>query len=81
VTVAVRELHALEHAGAATFLLSCGARLYAHRMGRALFAASRSGLAVVASEPLTTDDAWHELAERELVVVDRTTLAPRAVAA
>lgn len=80
VVAAVAELHAV-HAvtdvGSATFLLSCGERLYAHRFGRSLFTvvrhgaqeARRTAAAIVASERLT-DEAWLELPERALVAID-----------
>ncbi|MBV8760928.1 MAG: class II glutamine amidotransferase [Deltaproteobacteria bacterium] len=54
--------------GSASFLLSDGNRLYAHRLGRALFTLHRPGSALVASEPLT-DEPWHELSEGALVEV------------
>jgi len=70
VVAAVRALHALGDIGSTNFLLSCGARLYAHRAGRSLFART-SGSVVIASEQLT-DEAWQELPERSLVVVEDT---------
>jgi len=69
VRAAVHALHALGEIGSASFLLSCGARLYAHRLGRSLFTAQRGDLAMVASEP-TTDELWQELPERSLVILD-----------
>jgi len=77
VTRAVRELHALGAIGSTNFLLSCGARLYAHRLGRSLFALARhatgetrrTATVVIASERLT-DEPWQELADRSLAVVD-----------
>ncbi len=77
VVAAVRELHAATDLGSATFLLSCGARTYAHRLGRSLFALTRHGAEevrrtasiVIASERLTAE-AWVELDERSLVVIE-----------
>jgi predicted glutamine amidotransferase len=66
---AVQVLHELGDIGAVTFLLSCGARIYAHRLGRTLFTSKRGNVAIVASEQLD-DSAWHEVAERELIVVE-----------
>jgi glutamine amidotransferase len=80
VAAAVRALHALGEVGSATFLLSCGARLYAHRLGRTLFVSVRNGAVVIASEQLTTE-SWHELPERSLVVVDHAGAPPRTLAA
>ncbi len=65
---AVRELHSLGAIGSTNFLLSCGTRLYAHRCGRSLFALASTSV-VIASEQLT-DESWHELPERSLVVVE-----------
>jgi glutamine amidotransferase len=75
---AVRTLHELEDPGTATFLLSCGARIYAHRLGRSLFSIERGDqrrtLAVaVASERLTAEP-WRELADRSLVAIEAGTL-------
>jgi glutamine amidotransferase len=72
VAAAVRALHALGDIGSASFLLSCGSRLYAHRLGRSLFTLHRDGIAMVASEPLTAEP-WHEVPERALVVLDPST--------
>ena len=77
VIAAVAELHALGDLGSATFLLSCGERLYAHRLGRSLFTlvrhaaveTRRTAAAIVASERLT-DEAWVEIPERALVSID-----------
>jgi glutamine amidotransferase len=77
VRAAVRALHALGDVGSANFLLSCGARLYAHRLGRSLFTLARDGITMVASERLT-DEPWHEVAERELVLIDATSVAALA---
>lgn len=68
VVSAVRELHALGPIGSTNFLLSCGARLYAHRCGRSLFA--RGGTDVVIASEQLTDESWLELPERSLVVVE-----------
>lgn len=78
VTSAVRTLHGLEDPGTANFLLSCGTRIYAHRLGRSLFAIERGddrrALAVaVASERLTAEP-WRELPERSLVALEAGTL-------
>lgn len=73
---AVEALHALGDVGSASFLLSCGTRLYAHRLGRSLFTSSRGDAAIVASEPLD-GGTWHEIAERSVVILD----VPRALAA
>ncbi len=72
VASAVRALHAIAGLGSATFLLSGGARLFAHRLGRTLFFAHRDGVSFVASEPLTDSDHWTEVAERAVVVIDAT---------
>lgn len=88
VVAAVRELHALGEIGSASFLLSCGARLYAHRLGRSLFVLvrhsadeqRRTAAVVIASEQLTGEAAWTELPERALIVVDDATSQPRALA-
>jgi len=71
VTSAVRALHALGSIGSASFLFSDGDRLYAHRLGRALFATQRRGVSLIASEPLTDNDRWTEIVERQLVVLER----------
>lgn len=62
--------------GSASFLLSDGTHLYAHRLGRALYTLHRPGIALVASEPLT-DEPWHELPDGALVEVapERAALA------
>ena len=71
VTSAVRALHALGSIGSASFLFCDGDRLYAHRLGRALFATQRRGVSLIASEPLTDNDRWTEIVERQLVVLER----------
>lgn len=84
VVAAVRDLHALGPIGSSNFLLSCGVTLYAHRLGRSLFALSRHAAAetrrtasvVIASERLT-DEPWRELADRTLVMVDHASCGPR----
>jgi glutamine amidotransferase len=78
IAAAVRSLHAIADAGSASFLMSCGSRLYAHRLGRALFTLSRRDATFVASEPVTAEP-WHELADRELAILDVP--APGALAA
>lgn len=80
VAAAVRELHEIDPRGSASFLLSCGARLYAHRQNRTLYMARRPGVALVASEPLTAGDRWDEIGEHQVVVIDRDSLAPHAIA-
>lgn len=72
VIAAVGALHAASVSGdfgSASFLLSCGARLFAHRLGRTLFTLARPGATIVASERLT-DEVWVELAEKSLVAID-----------
>lgn len=77
VIAAVRELHAMREVGSVNFLFSCGGRLYAHRLGRSLHVLERHATreqrrtpaVVVASERLT-DEAWTELPERTLVVIE-----------
>ncbi|HEV7557961.1 MAG TPA: class II glutamine amidotransferase [Kofleriaceae bacterium] len=69
VTAAVRALHAISDVGSVNFLLSCGARLYAHRLGRSLYTLRRDDVSIVASEPLT-DESWLELGERQLVILE-----------
>jgi glutamine amidotransferase len=71
VTSAARALHALGSIGSASFLISCGQKLYAHRLGRALFTTQRRGVTLIASEPLTDNDRWTEISERQLVVLER----------
>lgn len=67
VRAAVWSLHALGEVGSASFLLSCGSRLYAHRLGRSLYVLRRGAATVIASEQLTAD-AWDELPEKTLLV-------------
>jgi predicted glutamine amidotransferase len=74
VAAAVRELHAIAELGAASFLLSDGGKLYAHRFGRTLFVLDRGDATLVASEPLT-GEPWREIAEGGLVVIDERQLA------
>lgn len=81
--LAVRELHSFGDVGSASFLFSCGTRIYAHRLGRPLHAlvrhialdARRTPTVVVASERLT-DEVWTELPERSLCVVEDASGAP-----
>lgn len=80
VSAAVHDLHALGEIGSASFLLSCGARLYAHRLGRSLFVLVRASAVVIASEQLTAEP-WQELPEGALVVVDDAQAQPRHLAA
>jgi predicted glutamine amidotransferase len=69
VAAATRELRAMPALGPASFLLSCGERLFAYRLGRALFTMVRDGATFVASEPLT-GEAWREIPDGGLVVID-----------
>ena len=57
--------------GSASFLISDGEKLFAHRLGRALFTTQRRGVALIASEPLTDNDRWTEILDRQLVVLER----------
>lgn len=75
IRAAVRELHAIGAIGTASFLISDGVRLFAHRLGRALYVAHREGVTVIASEPLDETERWDELAERELIVLEPDTRA------
>ncbi len=75
ITAAVRELHALGDLGSTSFLLSNGSQIFAHRLGRSLDVLVRTGetpAIVVASEPLT-DEAWTQLPERSLSVLEGST--------
>ena len=84
VRAAVTELHAIGDIGSASFLLSCGTRMFAHRLGRSLLMLVRHSAAddrrtaavVVASERLT-DEPWTEIAERSVVVIDDVTAIAR----
>lgn len=78
---AVRQLQALHRTsdvGSITFLLSCGEKLYAHRLGRTLHLLQRgievntrrTAAVVLASERLT-DEPWVEVAEGALLKVER----------
>ena len=74
VIAAVRDLHAAGDLGSLSFLLSCGERIYAHRLGRGLYVVTRHDAGepsslLVASEPLT-DEPWRELPERSLHVLE-----------
>jgi predicted glutamine amidotransferase len=81
---ALTGLYAAGDLGSSSFLLSCGQRIYAHRLGRALYALVRHGVAesrrtptvVVASEPLTDED-WRELPDRSLHVLEPTAAEPQ----
>lgn len=85
VVAAVAALHAAGDVGSLSFLVSCGDRIYAHRLGRSLHLLVRHGAdearrtpaVVVASEQLT-DEAWRELPERSLHVLEDHAGAPRA---
>jgi predicted glutamine amidotransferase len=66
---AVQALHALGDIGSASFLLSCGTRLYAHRLGRTLFTSLRGDAAIVASQCLD-EGTWVEVQERAVVILD-----------
>lgn len=68
---------ALAGLGTASFLLSDGTHLFAHRLGRALYTLHRPGIALVASEPLT-DESWLELRDGAFVEIAP---APAALAA
>jgi glutamine amidotransferase len=67
---AIATLQSLGDIGSASFLLSCGERLFAYRCGRTLYTLARGGATMVASEPLTSEP-WHEVPECGLVVLDR----------
>lgn len=79
VAAAVRALDALGDVGTASFMLSCGSRLYAHRLGRTLYTLARGDVAMIASEPLT-DEAWCEVPERALIVLGDETTPSRLAA-
>jgi glutamine amidotransferase len=68
IAAAVRALHQLGDVGSATFLFSCGDELYAHRAGRTLYTSFGDGIAMVASEPLSSH--WVEVPERALLVIE-----------
>lgn len=67
---ALRAALSREGFGAANFLLSDGAVLYAHRWGRTMHVAERVDGALVASEAIT-DDAWQGVDEGTLLRTDR----------
>ncbi|HLL20965.1 MAG TPA: class II glutamine amidotransferase, partial [Kofleriaceae bacterium] len=67
ICAAVRALRRLGDVGAATFLMSCGERLYAYRCGRSLFTLARASTTMIASERLT-DEPWAEVPEDSIVV-------------
>lgn len=81
VLLAVHALHASPGLGSLSFLLSCGQRIYAHRLGRALHTLVRDAggarALVVASEALT-DEEWRELPERSLHVLELGAGEPRS---
>lgn len=64
----VAMLHAHPSIGSASFLLSDGHKIYAHRLGRTLFTHAHGDATLIASEPL--DANWTEIAERTLVVLE-----------
>ena len=66
VLAAVRALG--DDIGSASFLISDGARLFAHRLGRTLYTLARPHATIVASEQLT-DEPWVEVPERALVEI------------
>jgi hypothetical protein len=73
---AASDLRAIAGLGAATFLLSNGAALYAYRSGRPLFLLERRldgrvESILVTSEPATSDESWSPIGEGELLVVWR----------
>lgn len=84
VRTAVGALHAAGDLGSLSFLLACDHRIYAHRLGRALFVLvrhtdgddRRTPTLVVASEALT-DEAWRELPERSLHVLEARDGSPQ----
>jgi predicted glutamine amidotransferase len=87
VIAAVKELHALGDVGSASFLLSCGERIYAHRLGRSLFtlvrhaeAEQRRAAAVVVASEQLTDEVWTEVPERALLVIGGDADSARALA-
>lgn len=67
---AVRAALGRERFGAANFLLTDGATLYAHRWGRTMHVAEGTRGALVASEAIT-DDAWRGVDEGTLLRADR----------
>lgn len=76
--VRLHQLHREGSIGSINFLLSCGARLYAHRLGRSLHVLERCGnhdaqrtAAVVFASERLTDEAWQEIAEGTLIRVER----------
>jgi predicted glutamine amidotransferase len=69
VMTAVRALHAFGDIGTASFLLSCGTRLFAHRAGRTLFTLERDDAVMISSERLT-DEPWREVPDRAVVILD-----------
>lgn len=80
VTDAVRELRAIAELGSVNFLFSDGARLFAYRQGRSLFAFAclDTGVAAIASEPMS-GAAWTEIEEGTLVALDAETARLRRI--
>jgi len=80
---AVRELQSLGDLGSASFLFSCGTKIYAHRFRRPLHVLvrhteldpRRTPTVVVASERLT-DETWSALPERAFCVIEDRLGAP-----
>ncbi len=74
VVAAVRALHRLDDVGAVSFLFSDGEELFAHRLGRTLYALERGDdgrrtrSVAIASERLT-DEAWREIDQGSLVSI------------
>jgi predicted glutamine amidotransferase len=73
VMAAVRALHAFGDVGSASFLLSCGERLFGHRAGRALYTVETEGAVMIASEPLN-DEPWREVPDRAVVILSAPAL-------
>jgi len=67
---AVALMQSLGDIGSATFLLSCGERLFAYRSERTLYTLERGSASFVASEPLS-DEPWCDVPEAGLVVLER----------
>lgn len=67
---ALRALHEWGDIGSANFLLATGTRVFAYRQGRSLYTLVRNNMTFVASEQLTDSDAWLEVPERGLAILD-----------
>lgn len=67
---AIRTLHTWGDIGSANFLLATGTRVFAYRQGRSLYTLVRNNMTFVASEQLTDGDAWLEVPERGLAILD-----------